>query len=96
MLRRAAPPSLPPLALAAVRQLRGFCTTLHHTADAPPLSPHTAQDAGLGNHNFCRNPDGTVNPRPGAPSVWCFTTDPNKEWDFCDPCGTRTHAAADF
>ncbi|XP_062858491.1 plasminogen [Trichomycterus rosablanca] len=26
--------------------------------------------------NFCRNPDGE--PRP-----WCFTTNPNKRWDFC-------------
>ena len=50
-------------------------------------TPFPDQSAGLGDHNFCRNPDGTVNPRPGASSVWCFTTDPNKEWDFCDPCG---------
>ncbi|XP_035686690.1 uncharacterized protein LOC118422928 isoform X2 [Branchiostoma floridae] len=27
--------------------------------------------------NYCRNPDGT-------PGVWCYTTDPNKRWDFCD------------
>jgi len=27
--------------------------------------------------NFCRNPD-------GEPSIWCYTTDPNKRWDFCD------------
>lgn len=27
--------------------------------------------------NYCRNPDGE--PRP-----WCFTSDPNKRWDFCD------------
>ncbi|XP_036914939.1 plasminogen [Sturnira hondurensis] len=27
--------------------------------------------------NYCRNPDGE--PRP-----WCFTTDPNKRWEFCD------------
>ncbi|XP_074165484.1 plasminogen isoform X1 [Sminthopsis crassicaudata] len=27
--------------------------------------------------NYCRNPDGE--PRP-----WCFTTSPNKRWEFCD------------
>ncbi|EDL83071.1 plasminogen, isoform CRA_g [Rattus norvegicus] len=27
--------------------------------------------------NYCRNPDGE--PRP-----WCFTTDPNKRWEYCD------------
>ncbi|DAA25966.1 TPA: plasminogen precursor [Bos taurus] len=27
--------------------------------------------------NYCRNPDGE--PRP-----WCFTTDPQKRWEFCD------------
>ncbi|KAL2081958.1 hypothetical protein ACEWY4_021776 [Coilia grayii] len=27
--------------------------------------------------NYCRNPDGE--PRP-----WCFTTNPEKRWDFCD------------
>ena len=28
--------------------------------------------------NFCRNPDDTA----GGP--WCYTTDPNKRWEFCD------------
>ncbi|XP_013004333.2 plasminogen [Cavia porcellus] len=27
--------------------------------------------------NYCRNPDGELRP-------WCFTTDPNKRWEFCD------------
>jgi hypothetical protein len=32
--------------------------------------------------NYCRNPDGELMP-------WCYTTDPNLRWDFCDviPCG---------
>ncbi|XP_051020199.1 plasminogen [Acomys russatus] len=27
--------------------------------------------------NYCRNPDGELRP-------WCFTTDPNKRWEYCD------------
>uniref|UniRef100_A0A7S3VD17 Kringle domain-containing protein n=1 Tax=Chaetoceros debilis TaxID=122233 RepID=A0A7S3VD17_9STRA len=26
--------------------------------------------------NYCRNPDGQLR-------AWCYTTDPNKRWDFC-------------
>ncbi|XP_076976893.1 apolipoprotein(a)-like [Tamandua tetradactyla] len=29
------------------------------------------------NMNYCRNPDGE--PRP-----WCYTTDPNKRWEYCN------------
>ena len=41
--------------------------------------------AGLGGHNFCRNPDGNT-------GAWCFTTDESKRWDFCD-VGTPSVAA---
>eukprot|EP00058_Branchiostoma_floridae_P014530 XP_002600018.1 hypothetical protein BRAFLDRAFT_212191 [Branchiostoma floridae] len=27
--------------------------------------------------NYCRNPD-------GESGVWCYTTDPNDRWDYCD------------
>ena len=27
-------------------------------------------------HNFCANPDGDSTP-------WCYTTDPNKRWEYC-------------
>ena len=32
----------------------------------------------LGDHNHCRNPDGS----PGG--VWCYTIDPEKRYEYCD------------
>merc|ERR1719331_2105527 len=34
-------------------------------------------DAHLGDHNFCRNPDGDS-------TIWCYTTDPGARWNYCD------------
>jgi len=31
-----------------------------------------------GSHNDCRNPD-------GARTIWCYTADPNKRWEYCTP-----------
>ena len=48
-------------------------------------SPHTHSiddndpSKGIGSHNYCRNPDG----EPGG--IWCYTTDANKRWEYCDP-----------
>merc|ERR1719215_893224 len=42
-------------------------------------SPHSHRYSGMAKHgNYCRNPD-------GEPSIWCYTTDPKKRWDNCDP-----------
>merc|ERR1719235_2308334 len=40
--------------------------------------PDWYPEAHLGDHNFCRNPDGDS-------TIWCFTTDPTLRWDFCSP-----------
>jgi hypothetical protein len=45
-------------------------------------SPHRhsrySVDKGSAGNNYCRNPD-------GEPTIWCYTTDPNKRWELCEP-----------
>ena len=33
------------------------------------------------NHNYCRNPDSEDG------GVWCYTTDPDVKWEYCDVPG---------
>merc|ERR1719262_1698058 len=44
------------------------------TAQSPQahsISDNSHPNKGIGDHNFCRNPD-------GEPNIWCYTTDSNK------------------
>ena len=46
-------------------------------------TPEKYPNKGLGDHNYCRNPD-------GEDTIWCYTTDSDKRWEHCDinnqPC----------
>ena len=40
-------------------------------------------------HNFCRNPD-------NSGTIWCYTTDPNKRWEYCDPISSDWDENTEF
>ena len=54
--------------------------------------PHNHSFTHVGDHNFCRNPNGE-----GSQSqVWCYTTDPKLEWQSCSVPFCPSLKALDF
>ncbi|XP_071959441.1 uncharacterized protein [Antedon mediterranea] len=41
------------------------------------FTPENSPDAGLGDHNFCRNPESDY-------TVWCYTATDSGVWEYCD------------
>jgi len=49
------------------------------------LTPHFHEymslmgtNQGVGNHNYCRN-------FGNESTIWCYTTNPDAEWQYCNP-----------
>jgi len=51
---------------------------LEQTPQSHGYIPEWYPDGHLGDHNFCRNPDGDS-------TIWCITTNPTVRWEFCEP-----------
>ena len=54
--------------------------------DYPHVPRHRPKNS---NHNFCRNPDND----PKGP--WCYTTDPNRRFEYCDIIKCGEHEISD-
>ena len=40
-------------------------------------TPHRHENTEFGNHKFCRND------KEDKEGVWCYTMDPDVEWEYC-------------
>ena len=64
------------------RSSREYAGEVNITADGIPCQrwsatePHNHSFTHVGDHNFCRNPDGNH-------KVWCYTTDPKYPAQYC-------------
>merc|ERR1712032_1361297 len=50
------------------------------TPHGHPFTPEEYYENGIGDHNMCRNPYPDYDPE-----IWCYTTDPEIDWEYCDP-----------
>ena len=53
-------------------------------------TPHDSPYPEVGEHNYCRSPDGDVH------GLWCYTIDPRKGWEYCDVPDCETQEKAVF
>jgi hypothetical protein len=54
--------------------------TPHKHGNSPAKKPTFGLEG-----NLCRNPD-------DSDTIWCYTTDPNKRWEYCDPINAERKA----
>ena len=64
---------------------RDGLTCQNWTEQTPHKHTISTSDKGIGNHNYCRNPD-------GEDTIWCYTTDSKTRWGYCDPLGYTQEA----